>query len=266
MSALASLSEHPGGPEDVPGRALVPRVLRRLDSVRSVRELLRYELLHGRARSGSATPLRPETELAREYATSRNVIRLVLLALQREGIVERVPGAGTFVVTARARHRQERLRGLADSLGRDSVRVRQVPQLVELRPASPPVARTLEVEVGAEVLVVERKGYYDGRPCSLTTRYLPAELAPALIAGDLSRLDWYGAIEAAAGVELSGARVLTEATLADEALAPEIDAVLGSAVLLMQRVVYTVDDRPVELSFSRVRGDAFENEIWLERR
>jgi GntR family transcriptional regulator len=267
MSAVVPFPPRQDPPDRGIRRLAVARALRRRDSVRVVRDLLRYELLHQADRAAPGPrPLPSEADLAREYSTSRNVIRLALAALHREGIVERVPGAGTFVTTARVRQRQARLEGLASSLGSESHLVRQVPELVELRPAPRPVARALDLATGDEVLVVERRGLYDGRPCSLTTRYLPTALAPALLEGDLSHLDWYGAIEQAAGVALAGARVLTEAVLADDHLAPELEVPVGSPVLLLQRVVYTVTGAPVELSLTRVRGDVFEHETWLERR
>lgn len=267
MAAVVPFPRRPAPAEHTIRRLSVTRALRRRDSVRAVRDLLRFELLHQQDRTGpSPRALPSESELAREYATSRNVVRLALSALHREGIVERIPGAGTFVTTARVRQRQVRLEGLASSLGSESHLVRQVPELVEIRPAPRPVARALDLQPGDDVLVVERKGIFDGRPCSLTTRYLPTRLAPSLLEGDVARVDWYGAIESAAGVELAGARVLTEAGLADDVLAPELGVAVGSPVLLLQRVVFTVADDPVELSLTRVRGDVFEHETWLERR
>jgi GntR family transcriptional regulator len=240
--------------------------MKRRDSVRAVRDVLRYELLHqGDHASRSAGALPSESELALDHATSRNVIRLALLALQQEGIVERVQGAGTFGLTAKARQNQSRLAGLATGLGSRGHLVAHEPQLVELRPAPTAVAAALDLLAGEEVLVVERKGSFDGTPYCLSTRYLPGRLAPRLLALDLTTPDWYAAIEAAAGMPVSGARLLTEATLADDLLAPELGVTVGSPVMLLQRTVFTVDDRPVELSFTRVRGDLYEIETWLER-
>jgi len=57
-----------------------------------VEEALRKAVLDGQLRTGDKLP--PETELARQFSVSRPTIREALSALESQGLIRKVPGAG----------------------------------------------------------------------------------------------------------------------------------------------------------------------------
>ncbi|AKS31230.1 FadR/GntR family transcriptional regulator [Mycolicibacterium goodii] len=57
-----------------------------------VEEQLRRAVLDGQLRTGDRLP--PETELARQFSVSRPTIREALSALESQGLIRKVPGAG----------------------------------------------------------------------------------------------------------------------------------------------------------------------------
>jgi len=243
------------------------RPMRRRDGVRAVRDLLRHQLLQQDKTAPEYIELAPEHELAHEYSTGRNVIRLALAALQREGLIKRVPGSGTFVRKRKIRIRHLRLEGLALGLVHNGTKVRYERHLVEFRPAPEPVAVALGIPVGSRIAVIERKSYYGDKPCSLNSRYLPAEVAEKLLEknSEVTTIDWFSAMEEAAGVLIAGARTITEAIVADELLAPDLGVPIGAPVILMHRTIYAVDGRVVEFNLTRSRGDLVEIESWQDR-
>src|SRR2546423_7160068 len=90
----------------------------RADAARWVRDSLRSQIMEG-AFGGLAAPrpaLPPETRLAAELGVSRNVVREALDLLRAEGLITRVPGAGTFVTGAKLPQGLGRLEGLAEAL------------------------------------------------------------------------------------------------------------------------------------------------------
>lgn len=245
-------------------RVVTAHAMRRRDSVRAVRDLIRHELLESEWSGERVLPT--ETELAREHCTGRNVIRLALEALSAEGIVERVPGSGTFLRRRKLRVRHLRLEGLALGLASNGSDVHYEPQLMEFRPAPGAVAAALGVEVGDRVAVIERRSYYGDQTASFNSRFLPAGVADAMLeAGDLSTSDWFSALERAAGAKIAGARTVVEAGIADIFLAPELDVAVGAPVILMHRTVSTVDGTVVEFNLTRSRGDLISIETWTER-
>lgn len=62
---------------------------------REITELLRNEIQDGRLAEGVRLP--PEPELARRYRVSRPTLREALGALEREGLITKVHGIGTFI-------------------------------------------------------------------------------------------------------------------------------------------------------------------------
>ncbi len=78
------------------GRIIGQKVLR---PRQQVEESLRKAILSGQLRSGERLP--PETELARQFSVSRPTIREALSALESQGLISKVPGAGggSFVQT-----------------------------------------------------------------------------------------------------------------------------------------------------------------------
>jgi GntR family transcriptional regulator len=237
---------------------------RRADPARRIRDVLRARILTG---AYGAAPLPSETELAAEFGASRNVVRDVLTLLRAEGLVDRIPGAGTFVVSAKAVHGLDRLRGLAETFDTETGTGRVVNQvlLAETVPATPVVAERLELEPGAMVVALERVRLLDGEPLSLDASYLPADVGEPLLAMDLERCDVFGLLERELRLPLGSARLTIEAVAADRTVAGLLQAPEGSPLLLLERLTFSDTGRPIDLEFLRFRGDRISLSGWLHR-
>jgi GntR family transcriptional regulator len=235
--------------------------IRRSERARHIRDLLRNEIrsgVHGRGL------LPTEAELALRFGSTRNALRDALDLLRTEGLIERVPGAGTFVLKANVVQHIDRLEGLAESQEnghrRVSVKVLDAGLLV----ASDAVASRLEVPTGSDVLFLERRLCLDNEPVSVWSSYLPADLADGLVAADLS-LDFYELLEHRLGVKVGTAEWVTAATLADESVAEILEVQPGAAVLLIERLMRHVSGRPLEFGFVYLRGDSMQFATLLTR-
>ncbi|HEX7277968.1 MAG TPA: GntR family transcriptional regulator [Acidimicrobiales bacterium] len=239
---------------------------RRADPARWLADVLRAQIEHGPGAHPDGVhgegPLPSEHELCRQFGASRNVVRDALDLLRHEGLVRRVPGAGTFVTVRRAVHGLDRLRGLAETFHEGSDRVVNRVLAAEVVPASDFVAGRLEIEPGVPVVFIERLRCLDGRPLSLDASYLPADIAAPLLDGDtnggepvLATCDVFALIERSLGTELGMATVCIEAVAADAATAFLLEVALASPLLLVNRLARLVDGRPVDFEFVRYRGD-----------
>jgi GntR family transcriptional regulator len=157
--------------------------------------------------------------LAADFGTSPNIVRDALALLRDEGLVDRVPGAGTFVVSDKAVQGLDRLRGLAETFETGDARVVNRVLLAEVVPATPIVAERLELEPATPVVVLERIRYLDGAPLSLDASYLTADVGAALLELDLTGRDVFGLLEAELGLPLGSAAVSIEAVAADSTVA-----------------------------------------------
>lgn len=228
---------------------------RRADPARWMRDVLRGEILAG-AYGTRALP--SEYHLSNQFAVSRNVVREALHLLRREGLIERIPGAGTFVVEGKAVHGLDRLRGLAESFpghpGRPG-RVENEVLVADVIGASTYISEQLEVPAGSPVVFIERIRRLDQAPLSLDASYLPADLARPLLDADLAACDVFGLLEESLGLELATATVSIEAVGADDATARLLRVAPGDPLLLMARLSRLGDGRPVDVEFIRYRGD-----------
>jgi GntR family transcriptional regulator len=153
---------------------------------RQIADDLRAKIESGDLAQGSQ--LATEIELREEYAASRNTVRDAIKWLVTLGLVETRPGQGTFVV--------EKINPFVTTLsgdpetgrggGEEGVYIAEVAReqrgseitepRVEIQKAEKPVARSLRIEEGAQVVSRHQQRFIDGTPWSLQTSFYPMNL------------------------------------------------------------------------------------------
>jgi GntR family transcriptional regulator len=236
------------------------RADRRADRARQVRDLLRAELV-GDVFQGGVLP--DEGALMRRYACSRNALREALALLTREGLIERIPGAGTFASVRQQVNRHDHLQGLSEQL-RGTSRVTVVPLEIRLGPAPTAVAGPLGLAPGEEVVYFERRLFLDGAPLSLWSSYLPARVGRGLLCLDLEQ-EFYDLIERHLGLQVGTGQVSMDAMVADHVTAPLLECPEGSPILHLTRFLRQDNGDPLELGFVYLRGDRIRFVSVLDR-
>jgi GntR family transcriptional regulator len=242
---------------DATGRSLsnyMVRGRRRTPAVRRVRELLRVTIVQHLLR-GDVLP--SEWELVSSYRTTRGVVREALDLLRSEGLIDRLQGAGTFVI---APERQiipiEEVGGMVRHMDDGDARVRWELLEYETVPAPPLIAERLQVPEGSEVVYAERRQMLDGEPVVLRSSWMPSEVGDIFMADPAAaRRSVYDLVEKALGRPISRADLRIEATLADSSTTTALGLAEGAPVMLLERLVFDVTDRPVEYGHSRLRAD-----------
>ena len=125
------------------------------------------------------TPAPSERELVQQFGVARMTVRQALDALVVEGLLERVPGRGTFVAQPPERHSQ------VASFSEAVVRRGQVPEsqtlLVRVEQAGPGVARALRIEAGSPVVHWKRIRRVGGEVICVQDTYLDEALLGDLL-------------------------------------------------------------------------------------
>jgi GntR family transcriptional regulator len=238
------------------------KLARRDERARHLRDLLRDEILSG---VHGTRVLPSETELAERFSASRNSVREALDLLRQEGILERVRGAGTFVVRTKTVHQVDHLSGVAESQEDGHRRVTIKVLDVALIRAPVAVATKLGVEPWSDVVMYERRLDLDWEPLSVWTSYMPTKIAGGLLPGNAS-VDFYELVENRFGMQLGTAEFVTEARLADESLARVLEIDAGAPILFIERLLRCRDGHPVEFGFVHMRGDRIQFRSLLTRR
>jgi len=230
-----------------------------------VRDLLRARIVLGRF-DGGVVP--SEHRLIREYGVSRGVIRDVLHLLTAEGLIERLQGAGTFVVAGeRIRHGIDVLQGLPEGIDHGESRVTY--QILDLgkMPAPPIVAERLSIEDNADVVFFERLTMLDGLPLVIRSSWFPFDIGAPLLRPDADlHISIYQIIERQLGFLVDSSDQQIEAASADLAVSEVLNVAIGAPILLVERLVHLVNGRPVEFGFGRARGDRLAYTDVMRRR
>ena len=218
-----------------------------------VREYVR-DLIRG-AEPGTSAP--SERELVHHFGVARMTVRQALDALVAEGLLERIPGRGTFV----ARNRldvQVRLSSFSEEMARRGMKPDARTLLARVEAAGPGVARALEVEEGAHVVHWQRLRLADGLPMCLEDAYLSQALVPRFLERPLP-ISLYRELESRNLMPTWGEdSVDASAARPPEAQLLEIDA--GSPVLRIARRAFA-GDVAVEVSRSVFRMDRYT--LWV---
>jgi GntR family transcriptional regulator len=141
-----------------------------------VREYVRA-LIEG-AEPGSAAP--SERELVQHFGVARMTVRQALDALVVEGLLERVPGRGTFVAQGRA-DVQLKLSSYTEELARRGLVPGARTLLARMESAGPGVAKALEIAEGDKVVHWQRLRLADGTPMCVEDAYLADSIVPGFL-------------------------------------------------------------------------------------
>jgi GntR family transcriptional regulator len=224
----------------------------------SAGEEARRRLLE-RIRTGALTPgtkLGGERELARALGVSRSTVRQALAALERAGLVRRVPGrgGGTFVGQPTIDRDLSRIDGVPALLRRQGVTAGTRVVGTALVRADDATAAALRLPSGAYVLEIVRIRLAGGVPISLEHARLPAQRFPGLLdlplGGSLYELlDTHYAVRPDTAVE----HIEVVAASRDEAAV--LDVPEAAPLLSITRTTCAAGGEPFEHSHDLFRAD-----------
>lgn len=212
-----------------------------------IKSLLMKSLQAGEWRPGEAIP--SEIELAARYKVSQGTVRKAIDELAAENLLVRRQGKGTFVATHAEEHVQYRFLRLTADQPEGAGPVQR--RFLECRRMRAPadVARSLDLKAGDAVVMIRRLLLFADRPVVLDEIWLPGQLFKGLTAERLSEYQgpMYALFETEYGVRMIRAEEKLRAVPADGPTAELLQVAPGTALLSVERLSRTYDDRPVEL-------------------
>lgn len=202
-----------------------------------------------------------ERDLCEDFDLSRITVRRALSGLVDEQRLVRRHGAGTFIAGAgegQSRARVEKVFSKLSSFSEDM-------ESRGLRPSSrwlakstgmvtPDEAMSLALSPGSLVHRLRRLRFADDRPMALEHTLLPGHYLPDVTAIDTSLYDALDQV----GFRPTRALQRLRAVSFDEEQAKMIGVDPGHAGLLIERRGFLPDGRPVEITQSFYRGDAYD--------
>ena len=221
-----------------------------------VREYVR-SLING---APAGTPAPSERELVQLFGVARMTVRQALDALVSEGLLERIPGRGTFVADTKV-DQVPRLTGFAEEMTRRGMSPNSRTLVSRLESAGPGVARALEIGVGEPVVHWQRLRLADGAPMCVEDAYLAATLVPGFL--DHLPQSLYAELERR-NLAPTWGEDSVDAGLAQEPEARLLGLTVGHPVLRIARRAFC-DRLPIEVSRSTYRADRYTMWVPLTR-
>jgi GntR family transcriptional regulator len=198
-----------------------------------------------------------QRSLAREFGVTLMTLRQALELLERDGLITRRHGLGTFVASPSIDYDILHLRTFAGDLSAKGEQV--ATRFLDCRFAVPDrwAARELALAKGARAFVLERLRLVGGRPMSFQASYLPASIGEEVAKLDLALTPLRQALALKLGIEITAARETVSAVRLDARAARELGCRAGVPAFRSDRVSVGPDGTPIVYDRVFIPGDRF---------
>lgn len=203
----------------------------------------------------AGTTVPTERDLAQRLGTSRTTVRQAIAELVVDGRLTRIQGSGTFVAQPKLM-RVRPMMSFSQDMAAEGWNPGHIILGVSAQDASNEAAERLRIAPGSPVQRLERLRTADGERIAHEVSILPGralDLAERL--HELGSL--YRVLRECYGLRLVAAEDSVETALADPLTADLLGVDTGLPLLLMHRIAWDEQGRPLEWTVTKFRGDRF---------
>jgi len=227
------------------------RVPRYLQIAETLRERIRGGALSAGAR------LDNQRALAREFGVTLMTLRQALELLERDGLIVRHHGLGTFVASPSIDYDILHLRTFAGDLSAKGEAVETRFLASEFRQPDRRVAQGLRLGRGE----LDRLRLVKGHPMSYQRSFVPAGIGQEVAKADLAVTPLRSALSFKLGIEITRAHETVFAVTLRSREARELGCRLGAPAFRSERISWGGDGAPVVYDRVFIPGDRF----WISR-
>ena len=184
-----------------------------------------------------------ERELARIHNVSLMTARHALATLEREGVVERRRGAGTFVAPPRIQF--NKLMSYTEQMASRGLTPSSKVVAAKFVEDEPEIAARLGLAAASRMVKIERVRLTTDEPFAMETCYLPATGLEGLVEAPLGRGSLFATLEHDYGIELAYADEEVDATVAEGRVAQLLNLRAGAPLLRIRQVIYSSKNQAV---------------------
>lgn len=191
--------------------------------------------------------------LAKEFAVSRLTVKKALDGLEREGLIFKRSGMGTFVLeNPLAKHRGDSpanfFSGLTAQQGKEHITNKIIDFSVVA--ASPAIASKLSIQPRTQVYEFRRLRLRDGHPFIIEHTYIPVYLAPRMVQDNLDG-SLYTYLKDELNLKFGGSFRKIAAMKADERDVKYLNAKPDDPMLAVEQITWLTTGEYIEYSISK---------------
>lgn len=224
---------------------------------RRIADEIRLDIVGARLGRGERLPT--EAQLAERFSANRHTVRRALATLAQEGVIRAEQGRGVFVQDARrVFYRIGPRTRFSEGVDGQSQQARGELMSHVQEPASPDVARGLDIKAGAPVIRLETMAIVDEAPFSRSTHWFARERFDGIAAFYAECLSITAALRGF-GVEnytRHSTRITTRHAEAEEIVQLRLSP--GAVLLRAEGIDVDAEGRPIQFLVTRFPGDRVE--------
>lgn len=212
---------------------------------------IRKRIDTGQLRPGD--PVSSERDLAKLHQVSLMTARHALTTLEREGLVERRRGIGTFVAAPKIHF--NKLMSYTEQMAARSLNAGS--RILSLKSISnePEIAARLSLSDGEPIIKLERLRHADEEPFALETCYLSQNNFPGLLNAPLERGSLFAYLERTYDVKLGYSDEEIDATAAEPQTAELLGVPRREPLLRIRQIIFSTQGKPLIYALGIYRSD-----------
>jgi GntR family transcriptional regulator len=216
-----------------------------------IQSAIRKRIDSGQLQPGDAVA--SERDLAKIHQVSLMTARHALASLEREGVVERRRGIGTFVAAPKIHF--NKLMSYTEQMASRSLTAASKVLFAKIMDNEPEVAARLSLPPTSSVIKLERLRHAAGEPFALETCYLSAAEFPGLLEAPVGRESLFGILERNYKLVLGYADEEVDATAADPRIAELLGVPRRDPLLRIRQVIYSTKGKAIMYVLGFYRSD-----------
>ena len=223
--------------------------------------ILRKMILSGEFEAGALLPT--EDLLVQQYQVSRITVRQALAALEKDRLIVRRQGKGTFVADTIMCANLPKLAGKSSDpfnfSAQGSPRIKLKIKVIGFSrvPANKTITDYTGIPEGADIYRIERVYIANQKPLYHMLDYVPANIRGEFNTRMLKNMTLIEIKEIDRKASIKRVIQSVEADIIDSFTGVMLDAREGDPCLILRRVVYYRDDRPIEYLVVTFRADRY---------
>jgi GntR family transcriptional regulator len=222
-----------------------------LPAYQRIQNVIRKRIDSGQLQPGDAVP--SERELAKAHHVSLMTARHALAFLEREGLVERRRGIGTFVAPPKIHF--NKLMSYTEQMAARTLTAGAKILFAKVVHDENEAAARLSLPQTSGIIKLERVRHASDEPFALETCYLSAAEFPGLLDAPIARESLFGILERDFKVELGYADEEVDATAADPRIAELLAIPRREPLLRIRQVIYSTKGKAIMYVLGFYRSD-----------
>ena len=222
-----------------------------LPAYQRIQSVIRKRIDSGQLQPGDPVP--SERDLAKTHHVSLMTARHALAFLEREGLVERRRGIGTFVAPPKIHF--NKLMSYTEQMAARTLTASAKVLFAENVDNENEAAARLSLPPTSAIIKLERLRHAAGEPFAFETCYLEAAECPGLLDAPIARESLFGILERDYKVELGYADEEVDATAADPRIAELLAIPRREPLLRIRQVIYSTKGQAIMYVLGFYRSD-----------